>query len=367
MSGTRTTDRLVTTLEIVRAAGETLQPAWDPADSDGFRYLPNASELDEAEFRECLAQLARQDYLERIFVDRLSECPTCHSHALNVREVCLQCKSPNLSPVETIHHFRCGYVGEASTFALEPAGRRCPKCFKLLEDLGTDHESPGAYFMCNVCGAKFPMPDVGALCLSCGNRFNADEMLRIGHRDVFAYKLTALGRAALKEGRLLEGEREAQFDAHASIYRRSAMLDLIEDERRLRKLHGTPFSLIVLATDNDAAPGGGEEPGGIYLDGADETYYEPEEDDGGLDAALAGSILETVGESHKLGRLDQRHLLLLLRSTPAAKAKSTLRRIMRSRAPEVRAVHLSGTVVDLPDSADLDLLLAAAVRELAPR
>jgi hypothetical protein len=200
--------RLLRALGVIAAAGPMIEPKWDPASRDGFVYRGTGSPLDDLTLPADFEELAREGYAERVFLDRLSLCPNCESHALNVREVCLSCASTNLKSIKALLHFRCGYVGPVSAFAQEAQGRRCPKCRKLLQDLGTDHDSPGEYFHCQACNAEFQVPDVGARCLSCGSRFAGTDMQRVLERDVFAYRLTALGTTALRDGRLLEQTRE---------------------------------------------------------------------------------------------------------------------------------------------------------------
>jgi len=197
-------------LNVVSAEGTLIEPKWDPAVREGVVYRGTGSPLDDYSLAADFEELARAGYLERVFVDRLSICPNCESHALNVREVCLTCSSSNLKAIKTLLHFRCGYVGPVSAFAQEAQGRRCPKCRKLLQDLGTDHDSPGDYFQCQACNSEFQIPEVGARCLSCGSRYAGTDMQRILQRDVFAYRLTALGNAAVADGRLLDVTREAR-------------------------------------------------------------------------------------------------------------------------------------------------------------
>jgi ssDNA-binding Zn-finger/Zn-ribbon topoisomerase 1 len=181
--------------------GSVLAPVWQPASRAGFVYLAGDNAADDTVLED-LETLASQGYLERTFVERLSLCPHCTSHALNVHESCPQCGSSNLSSFKAFFHFRCGYVGPAESFKAEADGLRCPKCNRILADLGTDHDSPGEYFECRACSAKFQTPNVGARCLACGATFSGNE--ETGHRDVFAYRLTARGKTALKENRLLD-------------------------------------------------------------------------------------------------------------------------------------------------------------------
>jgi DNA-directed RNA polymerase subunit RPC12/RpoP len=198
----RKTARYLQALRVVRKAGGTLEPTWDPLSSDGVTYRGTGSALDDSGLGNDLEELANDAYLERVFVDRLSRCPHCSSHALNVREVCLTCGSANLTQMKTILHFRCGYVGPITSFKEEAKGRRCPKCGKIFDNLGTDHDSPGEYFICRACNADFQFPEVGARCVSCGSVFRGVDMANVRSSDVYAYRMTALGAAALEDGRI---------------------------------------------------------------------------------------------------------------------------------------------------------------------
>jgi hypothetical protein len=181
-----------------------LEPVWECAARTGFVYRGVGSELRDASLVYDLEELADGGYLERIFSERISLCPSCESHALNVHDGCVSCASSNLEPFKALFHFRCGYVGPAISFKPERNGLRCPKCSRLLRDLGTDYDSPGEYFRCRACAAMFQTPGVGARCLSCGARFAGAGLEQVQHRDVFAYRLTAAGKAALGDDRVVE-------------------------------------------------------------------------------------------------------------------------------------------------------------------
>jgi hypothetical protein len=177
-----------------------LAPSWEPRARLGVIYNGQRAGLDEEGVVEDLDALADLGYLERIFIERLMTCPTCESHAINVHEACVTCGSSNLKRIVTYFHFRCGFTGPESAFAKEAGGLRCPKCKKLLVDLGTDHDSPGIIFECANCAAMFQNPEIGVRCLSCGAAFTGPGVDGLHHRDVFAYRLTTRGDAALSRG-----------------------------------------------------------------------------------------------------------------------------------------------------------------------
>jgi hypothetical protein len=189
-------DEMVETLRAV-PSDALLEPVWNFSSPHGYFYN-GVPALSREDFAANLERLADQGYLERVFVDRLSLCPNCDSPALNVQEICSSCGSSHLERFVAYFHFRCGYVGAQTSFKLEPGGMRCPKCKRILADLGTDYDSPGTFFRCLACTAEFQTPHIGGRCLRCSCRFDQAGMQNAHERDVFAYRLTESGQRALK-------------------------------------------------------------------------------------------------------------------------------------------------------------------------
>lgn len=328
-------ERLLRALAVVRSAEPLLGPTWDARTREGFVYASGASALDDRSLPDDLAELARENYLEPVFVERLSLCANCGSHAVNVFEACLTCSSSNLYAVRTLLHFRCGYVGPVDAFALEPGGRRCPKCRKLLQDLGTDHDSPGEYFTCRNCNAEFQVPEVGARCLGCGSRYVGVEMQRIRQQDVFAYRLTPLGRAALTENRIPDEPLTGAVPEDGFLVPRHAMLAAVEDERLRKRTLGERFGVLVFAPDRAGTPD--------------------------VDRAFTQSVRRILIESDKLGRLDDRHLVALLPGATGARARSTLASILALGGGEAA---IRGSVVELPEGGTAEEVIDRAARDL---
>lgn len=270
--------RLLAALAAVPADG-TLEPSWESSARAGVVYRATGSDLKNEHLADELEELADGDYLERVFVERLSLCGSCGSHAVNFHEACMSCSSSNLVQFTALLHFRCGYVGPTTAFREERDGLRCPKCRRILNDVGTDYDSPGDYFRCRACAAMFQVPEVGARCLSCGARFAGEALQSMQSRDVYAYRLTSLGRAALKEGRLLEESTDG-------IARRNAMIDALEDARRNRIERGKKFGVLLIRTgvNGSAVPEGD----------------------------VAAAIGQNVRRDYSLGRFDARHLVMLM-------------------------------------------------------
>jgi len=93
-------------LKTIAELGGTVTPRRDPMAKNGhcFDSLDAGVDAD-------LGILARGDYLDARFFDRVTICTRCSSHHLNLREVCPACGSSHYTEEPLLHHFRCGYVG----------------------------------------------------------------------------------------------------------------------------------------------------------------------------------------------------------------------------------------------------------------
>jgi hypothetical protein len=221
-----------------------------PATERGFGYVSGGTDVDDRD----LERLAQSGHLEPVFVDRITRCPSCQSHSLNMREICVACKSSRIVAVELLHHFRCGYVAPSYEFPLEAeGGRRCPKCHGRLRDRGTDHDCPGPSFTCQACDVSFQMPELGGLCLGCGTHLSGNDLDKIIYEDVVAFKLTSVGLAALRRGRLNATEPPPAVpkdneDADLPVIGRSMLLAFLEDERKRHQRFGSTFSVLFVST-----------------------------------------------------------------------------------------------------------------------
>ena len=170
-------------LAYVFVSARELQPTFDPSRRSCVvfpGFFPEDRVGDAAE------RLVRQGLLSKRFVDRFHACVSCHSHRLNVREECPSCRSPDLTEVSIIHHFRCAHQAVETKFIQGP-NLICPKCRQHLRHYGSDYDRPGHALVCNACGVSNSEPAVGFACLDCGAHMNGDAVSR---RDVFAYALT---------------------------------------------------------------------------------------------------------------------------------------------------------------------------------
>lgn len=301
------TDPMSVLQQVQQRKGHLL-PQWQAGHVDGYTHFPQSEPGIAGQMMQGLEYLASADYLDKIFFDRLSVCPSCGSHHVNVREACSACKSSNISPVSLLHHFRCGYVAPAESFTHDGKGRICPKCHGRLTDLGTDHDIPGENFSCHSCHASFQVPEVEGLCMNCQTRTPGDQLL---HKDIHSYRLNSLGMAALSNGRLFDQEEELLLEGDGRpVYRKHVFMFLLEDEARRARRYGTDFSLIMLKLASD-----------------DEAETE----------RRIFHMAENLRNSDKIGRYSDDWLLLLLPATDRAGAEIWLKRFIASVGDAVQA------------------------------
>jgi hypothetical protein len=243
-------------LELLRRvadSGGAISPVAEPQAKHGYRYEAPGGDVEND-----LAVLARQNYLEARFFDRVSLCPKCDSCCLNVREICPGCRSAHLVSEGLFHHFRCGYVGIPPEFAPEEdGGYRCPKCNHAMHHLGTEYDRLGRAFLCRGCGLVSETPPVEAICLACGARTPAENLVST---VAFSYLITSRGAEAVRRGRLLGDDDEPVRVADAAVYRRTVILEfLIHQMKRLQELN-EPFSVMLLKREPRESDHGGDQP-----------------------------------------------------------------------------------------------------------
>jgi len=239
LPGAAAPERRLDLLRQISSAGGTITPSANPNSEHGYTYALSGHDVDrDLEF------LAAHNYLEARFFDRVSLCPKCDSHHLNVREICPSCRRAHLSAEGLLHHFACGYVGIPSEFSPTDDGSYlCPKCNRRMHHLGTEFDRLGKAFTCRGCGLISENPPVEAVCLACGARNRAEDLISA---LVFSYLLTSRGAAAIRRGSLFDGDDEAVIVADAPVYRRKVILEFLDNELRRLQRFKDAFSLLLV-------------------------------------------------------------------------------------------------------------------------
>jgi Thaumarchaeal output domain 1 len=245
-------------LRLIAHSGGRISPVSEQGAKHGYRYGAPGGDVEND-----LAVLARQNYLEANFFDRVSLCPKCDSCHLNVREICPGCRSAHLASEGLFHHFRCGYVGIPPEFTPEAdEGYRCPKCNHAMHHLGTEYDRLGKAFVCRGCGLVSETPPIEAICLGCGARTPAENLVST---VVFSYLATSRGAEAVRRGRLFGDNDEPVRVADAAVYRRTVILEfLIHQMKRLLQLN-EPFSVPLVRWAFGEADSAGADPPAKWL------------------------------------------------------------------------------------------------------
>ncbi|MXN65832.1 hypothetical protein GR183_13035 [Stappia sp. GBMRC 2046] len=212
---------------------------WRPEHAEAIGY-PLLRGMDNP--RPVLERLADAGLLERQFCQRLHLCRHCNSSRIFAREVCISCRSSNLTESALVHHYACGTQASQTDFE-QREGYVCPKCNKKLRHYGVDYDKPGAVFSCGCCGASMAEPDVGFTCSGCGGYTCGEESET---RDWYHYSLLPDGLAALRAGKL----PRTGFDDGQSGRLSLRDFKLITQSRlRDMRRHGRPMSVLKLDFD----------------------------------------------------------------------------------------------------------------------
>jgi hypothetical protein len=313
-------------LQQIAPAGGKIEPLATPYASHGYKYTVVGDDVERD-----LNLLARRGYLEERFFDRVSLCPKCDSHHLNVREVCPTCGRAHLSSEGLFHHFRCGYVGIPSEFSPGPDGSyQCPKCNGKMRHLGTQYDRLGRAFLCRACGVVSETPPVEAVCLSCGERTRAEDLVST---VVFSYVLTSRGAAALRRRSLLDGDEDSVSLAEApEVYRPAMIHEFLEHEMSRLQHFNEKFS-VLLAT---GVPNGQSQ----KADGAP--------------AELLSLMRRSVREVDLIGRWADQTYIVILPRTKRREAEALRDRIAAELGPES---PISLTIAEIAERRHLSQVL----------
>jgi diguanylate cyclase (GGDEF)-like protein len=192
-----------------------------------------------------LEDLATRMCLERKFFDRIHLCPQCSHYAINFREVSPKTKSPDISRVDMLHHFKCGHVAAVRDF-ISGLDYVCPKCTDQLRHIGVDYERLGEMYLDNDTGETFADPETDCVCLSCGLVTDPE---RLAQRNVYVYTISERGLLAAETGYLYEVSLDAVLMDHdlqiynPTYFQRQMAIEL---ERAKRYRHHVGLALLRL-------------------------------------------------------------------------------------------------------------------------
>lgn len=332
-------ERRLLVMRYVADNGGRAEPIWAPTTRHGYVYVQNVSDAAEQTFAQDLNYLGQHDYLSREFFERVTQCPSCSSHHLDIREICPACGSSHLVSEPLLHHFRCGYVGPVQSFAEAGGGARiCPKCGGTLRHLGTEYDIPGEHFTCRTCFANFQDAPAEALCFACGTRTSTEQL---AHEDIYAYELTALGNSALRNGRLFGTESEQLIEGDLPLYRRHVFLSLLAEDLRRFKRYKIMFSVLILR-----------------------LIHEDEEDKENRERLVIKELRTLLREVDLIGRYNSETLISTLPSTDQTGADIVLGRIVDGKPGSVPGIRIRGVALAADKFDDLSVDLPKISAEL---
>ncbi|HYH22007.1 MAG TPA: hypothetical protein VD995_25660 [Azospirillum sp.] len=334
LGGRSPRERRLALLLLILYRGGQIMPTWALNTPAGFVYWPGIVDRTQELLTADLEYLAANDYLNRIHFDRVHRCPGCGSYQLNMREVCVECRSANIESLPVMHHFRCGYVAPIGDFESQGKGRECPKCGHTMRNLGTDHEIVGELVRCRSCSITFDEPAVEASCFRCGSRTPVEQLVQL---DVWGFKLTALGQSAAKAGRLFDEEDERLIEPGSPLYRRSVFLKLLRNDLRLNTRYGIPYTVIALRLG--------------YRDDRARLSGEPQ---------VIETIMETLRSVDQIGRFSDDALLVKLPATDQ-EGGEVVRRRLAERIGAIDGVQVTATRVSFNDESSMDVEIARAL------
>lgn len=336
LAGRRPRERRLALLLLILYRGGRIMPSWALDSLSGFVYWPDLPARVQDLLTADLEYLAANDYLHREHFDRVHRCGGCGSYLLNIREVCVECRSANIESLPVLHHFRCGFVAPIGDFESRGHGRECPKCGHTMRNLGTDHEIVGEQVRCRSCSITFDEPAVEASCFQCGQKTPVDQLAEF---DVWGFVLTALGQSAAKAGRLFDEEDDRILEPGSALYRRSIFLKLLRDDVRLSQRYNIPFTVIALRLG-----------------------YRPALPRETLEPKVLEVLSATLRNVDQMGRFGDDALLIKLPATDQDGGE-VVRGRLEARINDIDGVRVSATRVAITSESAMEAEIARALGE----
>ena len=129
-------------------------PHVDVSKPEGY-YFEGASslKLDTTRLTKLLDSLAKRNILVAEIEDKLLVCRECGSPSLQLRSMCPECKSMQLSKHNILEHFACGLIDKQESFRTPSGDLVCPKCNGKLHLIGSDYRFLSQMYICSECRA----------------------------------------------------------------------------------------------------------------------------------------------------------------------------------------------------------------------
>ena len=192
--------------------GASLQPVCDRNSHYLYRFpLAEALGADEERVTRVLLDLQRRRFLEPgLLIDRVRHCRKCSSAHPHYHDVCPHCRSIQIEKSAALHCFTCGHVAPQADY-VQDSKLVCPQCNANLRHIGVDYDRPLTQYACADCHHAFVEAAVQVRCLDCGDLADPESL---DVRGIAPLRLTARGRAAMREGSSVEHIVAAEYPQH---------------------------------------------------------------------------------------------------------------------------------------------------------
>ncbi len=289
---------------IVSRNKEAIVPAYSAEALHGFLF-PAINTFSEMDSFDLLTKMSIDGLLEQEFYDVVNLCPECRSSHINFREVCPSCKSSDIRQEDYIHHFRCGYLAPESDYREKDSDKLiCPKCGRELRHIGVDYDKPSKVFICNSCGNVFEEPESMFFCFNCGVMFDKEEAVKFSVRKYF---ITKYGRDVAFAGSIASTYTRSLIESDSKILPYSIFEMILEKERKRAQRYGLSSCLLDIDFTSDKI--------------SESMLYEMVRD--------TTNLLKLNLRDTDVITFTERHVLVLLLSTPCSDVQPLIERIRK--------------------------------------
>lgn len=172
----------------------------------------------------------REAFLEVKRYVTFPSCSTCRSTSLRLEVLCPSCRGTDLTRVDLVVHYECGFVGGIEDFSTSQGMLdKCPKCGKPLKRVGIDYGRPGLGFRCQRCGAIFQYPLTNLVCDK-GHSTSLDKI------QIERYPVFTVSSELWKTRQMVELLQTLQADLKASLGLSVDILDLVRGKSGMTHL-----------------------------------------------------------------------------------------------------------------------------------
>lgn len=302
----------IVSLKIIRFAysrEKKIKPEMTSENIYGFIYPKIKSFLKKNDFNffKMLHFLELNNLIEGEFSDISHFCSNCGSAFMNFREICPDCKSPDIVSQNLIHHFKCAHIAPEEEF-YKGDNIVCPKCRDTLNHIGVDFDKPSVVFTCRSCSNVFQEPETDTKCFNCKVTNYPENQTKLTIKE---YSLTSMGENACFHG--LDSMFKAVIKEDLPLIPYKVFKKIVESESERIKRYAKSVSTLVY----------------IEISGIEELYTEMGANAKSIFAELSSIIKSMLRVSDFIASMSESAFVALLTETDISGAQSALDRLSK--------------------------------------